>query len=69
MDKYRTMNGIRSYHHDMYTEQVKKIALSSNDDKRVIQEHGIYTLAIGHGKLQNPYIKCWRSRITKRFSV
>jgi len=51
-DQYRIMNVIRSYHHELYTEQVNKIALSSNDDKRVILEDGIHTLAIGHWKLK-----------------
>ena len=47
---YRTMNVIRSYKHDMYTE-VNKIALTVDDDKRVIMEDGIHTLALGHFKL------------------
>ena len=51
-DQYRTMNVIRSYNHEMYTEEVNKIALSSDDDKRVIQEDGVSTLAYGHWKLE-----------------
>jgi len=47
----RTMNVFRTYAHEMYTEQVKKIALSADDDKRVIQEDGIHTLAYGHWRL------------------
>ena len=38
---YRTMNVIRSYQHEMFTEQVNKIALSGDDDKRVIQDECI----------------------------
>ena len=34
--------------HEIYTEEVNKIALSADDDKRVIQEDGICTLAYGH---------------------
>ena len=49
----RTMNVFRTYGHEIYTEQVNKIALSSNDDKRIIQEDGIHTLAYGHWKLEN----------------
>jgi hypothetical protein len=48
---YRPMNVIRSYKHDMYTEEVNKIALSADDDKRVIMDDGIHTLALGHYKL------------------
>ena len=44
----RTMNVIRSRGHEVYTEEVNKIALSANDDKRVIQEDGVHTLAYGH---------------------
>jgi hypothetical protein len=48
---YKKMNVIRSYKHDIYTEEVNKIALSADDDKRVIMEDGIHTLALGHYKL------------------
>ena len=57
-DLHRAMNVIRSYKHDIYTEEVNKIALSSDDDKRVIQEDGVHTLAYGHWKLdKNSQIK------------
>ena len=42
------MNVIRSHRHELFTEEIKKIALSANDDKRVILEDGIHTLAHGH---------------------
>jgi hypothetical protein len=48
----RTMNVFRSYNHEIYTEAVNKIALSSDDDKRVIQEDGEHTLAYGHWILE-----------------
>ena len=32
---YRSQEIFRSYYHVMYTEEVNKIALSSNDDKRL----------------------------------
>ena len=32
---YRTQERFKSYNHDVYTEEVNKIALSSNDDKRL----------------------------------
>jgi len=41
---YRPMNVIRSYKHDMYTEDVNKIALSADYDKRVIMDDGIRSL-------------------------
>ena len=32
---YRSQQRFESYNHDVYTEEVNKIALSSNDDKRL----------------------------------
>ena len=50
-DQYRTMKTLRSHKHQMYAETINKVALSANDDKRVIQEDGIHTHAYGyHGK-------------------
>jgi len=34
--------------YDVYTEEVYKVALSANDDKRLIMEDGISTLAYRH---------------------
>ena len=31
---YRSQESFKSYYHDVYTEEVNNIALSSNDDKR-----------------------------------
>jgi len=56
----RTMNVIRSCLHDVYTEEVNKVALSPKDDKRVIMEDGIHTLACGQYRL-----KYWRGRGSK----
>ena len=44
----RKMNTIRSHKHDIYTETVNKVALSREDDKRVIMEDGVNTYAHGH---------------------
>jgi len=49
----RKMNVIRSHLHDVYAEEVNKVALSAEDDKRVIMEDGIHTLAYGHHRLIN----------------
>ena len=32
---YRSQERFKSYYHTVYTEEVNKIALSSNDDKRL----------------------------------
>ena len=42
------MNVIRSHKHEAFTEIVNKVALSSEDDKRVVLKDGIHTLAHGH---------------------
>ena len=47
-EMYRTMNVIRSHKHEVYTEEVNKVALSCEDDKRIILEDGIHTLAYGY---------------------
>ncbi|XP_048582217.1 uncharacterized protein LOC125561810 [Nematostella vectensis] len=44
------MNVIRSHKHDVYTETVNKVALSHEDDKRIICDDGIHTFAHGHFK-------------------
>jgi len=43
----RPMNVIRSHHHEVFTEQVNKIALSADDDKRIILPDRMHTLAHG----------------------
>ena len=47
----RKMNIIRSYMHEVYTEEVNKVALSANDDKRYILEDGIHTFALRHYRI------------------
>ena len=42
------MNVIRSHCYEIYTEEINKIALSSDYDKRVIMADGIHNLAYGH---------------------
>ena len=46
----RSMNTIRSRGHNVGSEKINKTALSADDDKRIILEDGIHTLAIGHHK-------------------
>lgn len=51
-EQLRKMNVFRSCHHDIYSMEVNKIALSADDDKRVILDDGIHTLAYGHYSLR-----------------
>ena len=46
--KMRKMNVIRSHQHQIFSETVNKIALSADDDKRIILDDKISTLAFGH---------------------
>ena len=55
----RKMNVIRSHRHEIFTETVNKVALSANDDKRVILD-GIHTVAHGHVRLRSSH-----SRLSK----
>ena len=50
-EQLRKQNIIRSYKHEVYTEEVNKVALSASDDKRYILEDGINTLALGHYRI------------------
>ena len=55
---YRSMNVFRSRKHEIYTETVRKVALSANDDKRVICEDGVHTLALNHWHAKAPALPC-----------
>ena len=46
----RKMNVIRSHKHEIFSKTVNKLALSANDDKRIILEDEISTSAYGHYK-------------------
>ena len=46
------MNVIRSHCHEIYTEEINKIALSSDDDKWVIMADEMHTLAYGYINLK-----------------
>ena len=52
-EQLRKHNILRSYEHEVFTEEVNKIALSALDDKRYILGDGIHTLAWGHYKIKN----------------
>ena len=49
----RKQNILRSYNHEVYTEEVNKVALSALDDKRYILSDGMDTLAWGHYKIKD----------------
>ena len=42
------MNSIVHKKHDLYSETVEKVALSSNDNKRIVMGNKIDTMAYGH---------------------
>ena len=65
-EQHRKMNVIRSHCHEIYTEEINKIALSSDDDKRVIMADGILTLAYGHTKRKKLQLK---KRVTMRYQI
>ena len=46
--QYRKMNTLRSRKHDIFMEEINKVALSANDDKRVILSDRVNTHAPGY---------------------
>ena len=50
-EQLRKMNVIRSHTYEVYTEEVNKIALCPDDDKRHVLEDGARTLALGHYRI------------------
>ena len=52
-EQLRKQNIIRSYEHEVYTEEINKIALSSTDDKRYLLKDSYDTLAWGHYKIKD----------------
>ena len=52
-EQLRKQNILRSYEHEVYTEEVNKVALSALDDKRYILNDGVHTLAWRHYKIKD----------------
>ena len=55
--QHRKTNVIRSHCHEIYTEEMNNISLSSDDYKRSIIADGIRTLAYGHTNFKKIVIK------------
>jgi len=49
---YRDMTLFRSFHHNIKTVSLTKLALNRTDDKRFVLEDQIHTLAYGHYKIE-----------------
>ncbi|XP_065639485.1 uncharacterized protein LOC136072256 [Hydra vulgaris] len=58
-DQMRKMNVIRSHLHDVYTEEINKIALSAEDDKRIILEDECGILNTGDSSTNGFHWICW----------
>ena len=52
------MNVIRSHKHEIFTEEINKVALNGNDDKRIIMADRIRTMAYGHYSIGSENMKC-----------
>ena len=62
---YRSQKRFKSYNHDVYTEEVNKIALSSNDDKRLQTFDRITTYPYG----TNAFKVCGSEMLLKNVKV
>ena len=48
---FRSQKSFKSYYHDVYTEELNKIVLSRNDDKRLQTSDSITTYPYGTGEI------------------
>ena len=62
---YRSEQRFKSYNHDGYTEEVNKIALSSNDDKKLQTFDRITTYSYG----ANAFKVCESEMLLKNVKV
>ena len=53
-EQLRKMAVIRSHKHEVYTEEINKVALRGNDNKRFILEDKVHTLALGPQRINEP---------------
>ena len=56
---YRSQQRFKSYNHDVYTEEVNKIALSSNDDKSYKHLIGLQHIHMEQMLLEYVKVKCF----------
>ena len=61
----KSQQRFKSDHHRVYTEEVNKIVLSSNDDKRLQTFDGITTLPYG----SNNFKVCESEMLTKKKAI
>ena len=61
----KSQQRFRSYDHNVYTEEVNKIALNSNDDKRLQTFDGITTYPYG----MNAFKVCENEMLVKRKDI
>ena len=61
----KSQQRFKSDHHDVHTEEVNKIALSSNDDKRLQTFDGITTYPYG----SNAFKVCESEMLTKKKAI
>ena len=52
-EQRRKMNVIRSHLHEIYTKEVNQVALSADDDKRVVLADGINTSSFCHWRVKH----------------
>ena len=55
----KSQQSFKSNHHKVYTEEVNKIALSSDDDKRLQAFHRVTTYLTEQTRLKCAKVKCW----------
>ena len=51
VNQMRSMNVLRSRNHEIFAETVNKVALSYNDDKKIICKDGIHTYSYGYNNI------------------
>ena len=66
---YRSQQRFKSYNHDVYTEEVNKIALSSNDDKRLQTFDRVTTYPYGTNAFKVCESEILEVKITIKYSI